>query len=170
MKIYKDLISGDELFSDSFTMVLIDEVVYEVESKMVTKVEGSYDIGANPSEEGAEEDEGLDPSAPSKIDALVDASRLVQTTYDKKGYMAHIKTYMKTLLDGLKAKDVSRVELFQKNAQNFVKKVLGDFGNYEFFTGADMNTEGMVVLKNYRDDGVTPVYYFFKDGLIEEKV
>ena len=28
----------------------------------------------------------------------------------------------------------------------------------------------MVVLMNYREDGVTPYMLFFKDGLIEEKV
>ena len=32
-----------------------------------------------------------------------------------------------------------------------------------------MNAEGMVVLLNYREDGVTPFFVFFKDGLVAEK-
>jgi len=169
MKVFKDIIAGDELFSDSFPVKLIDDVVYEVESKMITKQEGNYDIGANPSEEGAGEDEGFDETKVT-VDAIVDAFRLQQTTYDKSSYMAHIKTYMKNILDGIKAKNPERADTFQKNSAAFVKKVLGDFKNYEFFTGETMNTDAMVVLKNYKEDGITPLYYFFKDGLLEEKV
>ena len=33
-----------------------------------------------------------------------------------------------------------------------------------------MNPEGMVVLMNYREDGITPFFIFFKDGLIETKL
>jgi len=169
MKIFKDLISGDELFSDSFPMTTIDDAVYEVQSKMITKTEGNYDIGANPSEEGGGEDEGFDETKVT-VDALIDASRLAQTSYDKKGYMAHIKTYMKVLLDKLKDTKPDRVDAFQKGAQAFVKKVLGDFNNYDFYTGESMNMEGMVVLKGYKEDGITPYFYFFIDGLLEEKV
>jgi hypothetical protein len=32
-----------------------------------------------------------------------------------------------------------------------------------------MNPEGMIVLMNYREDGMTPYFVYFKDGLIEEK-
>ena len=58
-----------------------------------------------------------------------------QTTYDKKSYMAHIKAYMKRLLEHLKANNPSRVDAFQKEAQEFVKMVLGKFDEYEFYTG-----------------------------------
>ncbi len=33
-----------------------------------------------------------------------------------------------------------------------------------------MNPDGMCVLMDFRDDGVTPYMLFFKDGLDEEKV
>jgi len=170
MKIYKDLISGDELLSDSFPMVLLEDAVYEVQSKMTKKVEsGNYDIGANASEEGAGDDEGFE-SSEQTIDALVDASRLQLTQFDKKGYMAYIKTYMATLLTKLKDTNPDRVSAFQKGASAFVKKVLGDFNNYDFYTGESMTIEAMVVLKSYKEDGITPYFYFFKDGLLEEKV
>jgi len=32
-----------------------------------------------------------------------------------------------------------------------------------------MNIDGMIVLLFYREDGLTPVFIYFKDGLREEK-
>ncbi|KAJ2046355.1 hypothetical protein GGH13_009350, partial [Coemansia sp. S155-1] len=52
----------------------------------------------------------------------------------------------------------------------FVKTVLGNFKDYDFYTGESMNIDGMIVLLNYREDGVTPFLTFFKDGLTEMKV
>ena len=37
-------------------------------------------------------------------------------------------------------------------------------------TGESMNPDGMVTLLNYREDGVTPYFVFWKDGLKEEKI
>ena len=33
-----------------------------------------------------------------------------------------------------------------------------------------MNPDAMVVFMNYREDGLTPYFMFFKDGVREEKV
>ena len=35
--------------------------------------------------------------------------------------------------------------------------------------GDSMDPDGMVLLLNYRDDGITPYLSYFKDGLLEEK-
>lgn len=32
-----------------------------------------------------------------------------------------------------------------------------------------MNPEGMVIIQLYRDDGITPYFIFFKDGLKGQK-
>ncbi|CAB4492927.1 unnamed protein product [Rhizophagus irregularis] len=50
------------------------------------------------------------------------------------------------------------------------KKVLGNFNDYQFYTGKNFEQEGMIALLNYREDGITPYFTLFKDGLIEEKV
>jgi len=34
MKIYKDVFSGDELFSDTYPMKLVDDCIYEVYGKL----------------------------------------------------------------------------------------------------------------------------------------
>jgi hypothetical protein len=51
-----------------------------------------------------------------------------------------------------------------------VKKVLANFKDYEFYTGESFDTDAMVALLNYREDGVTPYFTFFKDGLREQKL
>ncbi|MTV29313.1 hypothetical protein FTX61_28685, partial [Nitriliruptoraceae bacterium ZYF776] len=57
MIIYKDFLTGDELFSDAFPIKKINDHIWEVEGKMIKVKEGVDDalIGANPSaEEGGE--------------------------------------------------------------------------------------------------------------------
>jgi hypothetical protein len=62
------------------------------------------------------------------------------------------------------------VRVFVPNASEVVKKVLGEFEEYQFFAGQSMNADAMIVLCRYKEDGMTPVFYFWKDGLtVEEK-
>lgn len=49
------------------------------------------------------------------------------------------------------------------------KEILGKFDEYRFYLGESMNIDGLVVLQFYREDGMTPVFMYFKDGLREEK-
>ena len=51
----KDIVSGDEIISDSWKLIDIDDVVYEVDCKMVTQGAENINIGANPSAEEGEE-------------------------------------------------------------------------------------------------------------------
>jgi len=170
MKIFKDVFNGDEYASDSFILTVVDDVIYEIETKQVSRSKvGSFDIGSNPSaEEGG--DEGADGDTDTvTVNNLVDAHKLVQTSYDKKSYLGHIKAYMKRLSEHIKEKDAARVATFQAKAQEFVKKVVAKFDDYEFYTGESMDPEAMVVLKYYKEDGIIPYFAFWKDGVREEK-
>ena len=172
MKIFKDVFSNDEMFSDTFPIKLIDDIVYEVETKMVSKsTEENFDIGANPSQEGGEEEGGVD-SQTVTVNNLIDATRLASTVFDKKSYMGYIKGYMKKLADRKKEKGATAEEIavWQGKMQNFIKELLGKFDDFSFYTGAEMDPEGMVALLFYKEDGIIPYFYFFKDGLDEEKV
>merc|ERR1711939_597356 len=62
------------------------------------------------------------------------------------------------------------VHSFRLTQTSFDKKILGNFKDYEFYTGEGMNPDGMVALLNYREDGVTPYFTFWKDGLKEVKL
>merc|ERR1712080_286188 len=84
MKIFKDVFSGDELFSDTYPMKLVDDCMWEVYGKHETRVQGEIAIaGANASAEGADEhtESGVD---------LVLNHRLVETGFSKKNdYMTY---------------------------------------------------------------------------------
>lgn len=49
------------------------------------------------------------------------------------------------------------------------KEILGKFDEYRFYVSENMDYEAMVVLQFYREDGLTPVFIIFKDGVREEK-
>jgi len=169
MIIYKDIITGDELISDSYDLKLVDNVVYEADCKKITVGVGDIDIGANASAEEAEE--GADDSAQQVLD-VVYSFRLNETSFDKKSYLSHLKGFMKSVKENMKAKGASdeAVKEFETGAAAYAKKIVGSFKDYEFLIGESMNPDGMVILLNYREDGVTPYVTIWKHGLIEEKV
>ena len=56
MRIYKDIFTGDRMFSDCYKVKLVDEVIYEVYGKLITRKQGDVQIdGFNPSAEEASE-------------------------------------------------------------------------------------------------------------------
>ncbi|ORY76067.1 translationally-controlled tumor protein [Protomyces lactucae-debilis] len=167
MLLYKDVISGDELISDAYDLELKDGIVYEADCAMVEVGGENVDIGANASAEEA--DEGTDDTK-EKVNNIVYSFKLTPTSFDKKSYMTYIKGYMKKVKAHLQENDPDSVAEFEKGAATFVKKVLGNFNDYEFYTGESMNPDGMVALLNYREDGTTPYFSFFKHALKEEKL
>lgn len=86
---------GDEMFSDTYKMKLVDEVLYEVYGKLIQRKEGDIQLdGANPSADDA--DEGTDENVQSGVDIVMN-HRLCETFAfgDKKSYTAYLKDYMK---------------------------------------------------------------------------
>ncbi|CEP63928.1 Tma19p LALA0_S09e05644g [Lachancea lanzarotensis] len=167
MLIYKDIISGDELLSDAYDTELVDGVIYEANCDMVKVGGDNVDIGANPSAEGGDDDV---EDGSEMVNNVVHSFRLQQTAFDKKSFLTYIKGYMKEIKGKLQETDPEQVSVFEKGAQAYVKKVIGSFKDWEFFTGESMNPDGMLVLLNYREDGTTPFVAIWKHGVIEEKI
>jgi len=168
MIIYKDALSAqkDELLSDVYEAKVVDDIVLEVQAKMVQVSDDvNIDIGANAS---AEEENEEYSSSVRTVNNIVDSFRLQETSFDKKSYMTYIKGYMKNMSTYLEKKNPERVADFQKAAQNYVKKILGNITDYQFYTGESMDPDGMVVLCIWRDD--QPIMIYFKDGFDEMKV
>ncbi|TEB35688.1 translationally controlled tumor-associated [Coprinellus micaceus] len=164
MLLYSDLLNNDELFSDAYPMKLVDDTVYEVDCQTITVKPGAdIDIGANPSAEDAAEEleEGTET-----VNNVVYSFRLQSTQFDKKGYLTYLKGYMKTLKAKLPEDQVAD---FEKKAGAYAKKIVANFKDYEFYTGESMDPDGMVALLNYREDGVTPYFTFWKHGVKEIK-
>lgn len=83
------------MFSDSYKMKLIDDVIYEVYGKLISRTQGEVIIeGSNPSAEEA--DEGTDSAVESGVDVVLN-HRLSETYafHDKKSYTLYLKDYMK---------------------------------------------------------------------------
>ena len=85
---------GDEMFSDTYKIKLVSEVLYEVTGKLETRKLGDVQIdGANPSAEEA--DEGTDEAVESGVDIVLN-HRLSETGFaDKKQFTVYLKDYMK---------------------------------------------------------------------------
>lgn len=172
MKLYKDIFTGDEMFSDTYKMKLQDEVIWEVYGKLVQRKDGEIRLeGSNPSAEEA--DEGTEAGVSSGVDIVLN-HRLVETFAfgDKKGYTLYLKDYMKKLVEKLQERAPDQVDVFKTNMNKVMKELLGRFKEFQFFTGESMDIDGMVAICEYRDvDGdQVPVFMFFRHGLDEEKL
>merc|ERR1711935_637226 len=160
MYIYKDVFCGDELFSDTYPIKIVDDVLYEVTGKHISRALGDVQLeGANASAE--EFDEGTESATESGVDVVLN-NRLVETGFGKKSdYVTYLKGYMKKVVDYL-----------ENNINKVMKPLLGKFSDLQFFTGESMVPDAMIMLLEYRDvDGEeTPILMCFKHGIEEEKV
>jgi len=172
MLIYKDILSGDEMFSDTYKIKLVDNVIYEVYGKTEMRKEGEIILpGANASAEGTDADEGVEEGVTSGVDIVLN-HRLVQTyAFDKKGYTSYLKDYMKKILKKLEETAPAEVDVFKTNMNKVMKPIIARFDDFLLYTGETENYEAMVAMMEYRDiDGENvPVMLFFKHGLEEEK-
>ena len=114
------LYSGDELFSDTYKIVLKDEVLYEVWGKYETRKQGEVVLeGSNASAEEA--DEGTDEGSESGIDIVLN-HRLVETGFpDKKAFTEYLKGYMKKVVKYLEENNkAGEVDGFKANIQKVI--------------------------------------------------
>jgi len=182
MLIYKDLISGDEMFSDVYKTELLFDCLYRIESKLCNKDVGVDDskFGFNASAEATDDDQ-CTTDGPVKVIDLCDRHQLQETQFgSKKEFMTYMKGYVKRVKEKLDEKvadgeiDPEYVTTFTSNAAKAVKHLQGKFDNLCFYVGSNMDYDGMIpVMENEEPDcaGGDPkyIFYFFKHGLIEEK-
>jgi len=174
MLIYRDIISGDELASDTSKVIDAGNGLWEIDGKMITKGSENFVLeGANPSAEGEDAEEGGDDSKVTVLD-LADQFRYqkIEGGMSKKAYQAELKKYMKALTEKLKERGTSAedVKKFQSEAPAAAKKILGNWENYDIYQGESMEENGMYVLVDFREDGMTPYVTLWKWGLEEYKV
>jgi len=172
MKVFKDIFSGDELFTDSYDVKLVDDIMYEVVGKHITRTQEDIQLaGSNASAE--EFDEGTESSSVSGIDLVID-NRLTETGFgSKKDYLTYLKGYMKKVQSYLEENgQADEVEKFKTGANKAVKELLGKYKDLSFYQGESMDAEAMVVIIDFRDfDGEEkPILMAFKHGIIAEKV
>jgi len=176
MKVFKDRITGDELFSDIYDIKIVDDIVYEVSGKLTTEKLGvDCNTGGNPSAEGGDEDGGADEASKSGVDIIL-ANRLEQApAFTKATYKAYIKGFMKSIKNILVEEEPERVEAFTAGATKYIGALLKDsnrFKELDFYTGESMNGDGHHAILEWRETegGEVPTLIFFKDGVVGEKV
>jgi len=163
MKVFKDLISGDEFFSDSYPHVIsMNEACYEVTARYVKK--GGDQI-AIASDDIIEDDN----DAPTVID-IVDSFQLNEITFNKKDFGAWAKGYLKTVSAKLvETGKEDRVAGFKTGATELVKFIMSKFDEMQMFCGQKYDMEGAICYAYNKDNEENPTFLFFKDGLKEEK-
>ncbi|KAL8540913.1 hypothetical protein ACS0TY_002243 [Phlomoides rotata] len=86
------------------------------------------DIGANPSAEGGEEDEGVDDQA-VKVVHIVDTFRLQeQPSFDKKQFILYMKKYIKNLTPKL---EPEKQEVFKKHVEGATKFLISKLKDFQ---------------------------------------
>ncbi|KAK8967643.1 hypothetical protein KSP40_PGU009428 [Platanthera guangdongensis] len=167
MLVYQDHLTGDELLSDSFSYKEIENgMLWEVQGKWVVKGSVDVNIGANPSAEGADDDEGVDDQAVKVVD-IIDTFRLQeQPSFDKKQFLAFMKRYIKSLTPKL---EEEQQELFKKHIESATKFILSKLKDLQFFVGESMHEDGGLVFAYYKEGATDPTFLYLAYGLKEIK-
>ncbi|XVF62579.1 hypothetical protein PTKIN_Ptkin09bG0019700 [Pterospermum kingtungense] len=167
MLVYQDVLTDDELLSDSFPYKEIENgMLWEVEGKWVVQGAIDVNIGANPSAEGADEDEGVDDQAVKVVD-IVDTFRLQeQPSFDKKQFVTFMKRFIKNLTPKL---DAEKAENFKKHIEGATKFLLSKIKDLQFFVGESMHDDGCLVFAYYKDGATDPTFLYFAYALKEVK-
>ena len=165
MRVWIDLLSGDEFFSDSFPHeITMNGACIEAKAKYVTK--GNVNIKIASDEESEDEEGG---------ETVVDIQDKFQLNevqgFSKADFMKWVKGYLAKVTEKLKEKGKEdRVPGFKKGATELVKLIVGQFDEFQLFVGDKMDYEGAFCFayqKNQEDEG--PTFLFFADGLRETK-
>jgi len=183
MIIYKCVLSGDELFSDSKPKnikYMQEQGLYKVRGDNVKITQEAIQLaGANASAEGEDADEGDEGSVQQGIDIEIYHGYKQCLMFDTwKGYTAdHLKSYLKLLKQKKVAEEPGLdVKAFEASMLSSFKH-LKTLKEPEFFyteKGEDRDEgESILAIKIWEipegetDD--TPFYYYFAHGVVEEK-
>ncbi|KAG9392754.1 Translationally controlled tumor protein [Carpediemonas membranifera] len=161
--LYKDAFTGDELCTDVYPCKEIENGMGLVFTGAMVQVKDGVEGFENNDEEGGALEDGV-----RTVVNIVEYNSLEQTAFDKKSFQVFLKSYVKKILKHLEEKHPDQVADFKANATGFVKYLISNFKEFDFYQGASMDPEGGVVMNMW--EGETPLFIFFKHGLEEEKL
>nr|KMM72281.1 hypothetical protein CPAG_08578 [Coccidioides posadasii RMSCC 3488] len=150
MIIYKDIISGDEIMSDTYKLIDVPGgVLWEVNCKKYAKKAENFELaGANPSaEEAGDEYGGGEESSGVMVHDIEEAFQLhwlkpdengVETKPSKDSFKSHLKR-KSTTSSRRRALALREIKEFQTGAQAAVKKILSNYDNYDVLMGSSMD-------------------------------
>lgn len=176
MIVYKDIISGDEMMTDSFqhnSVVGKDgntvSGLFEVESSNVVKGEENIDIGCGNAFGGTEDE--VDSSV-EKVNNIVDSFNYTEIPFGSKG---ELKEYLKTYVRGVRAKlkesglPQPEIKEFMAQAPAIVMFILSKYDDMQTFAGESMDPDAGMAFGYYKDGAVCPTFLYITKALIAEK-
>lgn len=181
MIIYKDIVNGDELFSDIFKLATEDEdFIICVHAKMETrKIGGGISaeaIGANPStEEGGEEGVEDAEQMESKLDVQFNHNVTEQSEFfpNKKAIQAYLKKYVKRAADKLQEINEAKCEKFKKACGTKLKGFLDKWSDASsVYSGERFDLSEAdcgIMIGVWSEDGMSVTLYGLRDCMEEEK-
>ena len=163
VKVFSDLVSGDEMISDSYPHTMTNnDTTMEVKAKYTKKGSDSIAIASDDVMDDDEEGETV-------VD-IVDRFELQEMQLTKKEVMAWAKGYLTEITNKLKDSNPDRVTDFKKGTTATLKLILSKFDEFQIFCGKSYNMEGALTFayqKEQEDEG--PTFLFFTDGMKGEK-
>lgn len=183
MLLFKDMITGDELFSDSFPYKEEDNF-YVITAKMIKKASDEIDdslIGGNKSAEGVDEEGGVAASDSKMVLDVINNARMTETDFGNfKDYATHhLKPFLKLLQakrieKGLLEDDQEKIKAWQTSISASVgRKIKNNFGDLQFFVGETLDITGsMAVVQSVEKPGTDDqvhIVMVLKDSCESEK-
>lgn len=181
MIIYKDVCTGDELFSDAYKIAVKDEdFLITVVAKMTTMKGESVSadlIGGNPSAEGGDDEGVEDAQAKSGLDIVMAQSLEDQSGFfgSKKILQSYLKKFVKNVVAKLtEDEEKAKCDKFKKECTSKLKSFLELFNDSEdtIFCGPKFDPEeaqSCPMIGKWDEDGMGLTFYMIKSALYEEK-
>jgi len=158
MRVYVDVFSSDELLCDSFPVAsAYNEAVLTVPSSWIAR--DNSGIGSSIDVQDIED-------RSERVINLVYMFGLKEIEYSKLEYAV----YLHRLQNYLAANCPARVDGFLSGVSDFTEYVMSRFADFSFYRGESGDSTAMAVLACYlQDTDVSPVFYFFADGLCSQQ-
>ena len=170
MKLFKCMISGDELTSDSYRPIYPEEMKGACMKQKAKYRQKKGDQICIASDEVPEDD----PDVETVVD-IVDSAELQELTLKKKDIMTWGKAYLKAVEQKLKDNGkTERIPDFKAGATALFKLIIAKFDEMQIFSGKkgfELDPPSALCFayqEEQEDEG--PTFLFFADGLEEEKL
>ncbi|CCH42828.1 Translationally-controlled tumor protein [Wickerhamomyces ciferrii] len=163
---YKDIFTDLEMITDDYKMRLVDDVIYEVDCKLINIYNGSQLHDPVDSDEDNE-----NVIEVNDVIHNFDLSGEIELTDGRQAFMELFRGYMRKVQKDLKDNKPEELETFRNGSNKYLSHKVGpSINNFRFYLSLFTNeTDTMPVMVKHLDDG-TPLYAcFWKHGLYEEE-
>jgi len=165
--IYRDLVTGAEMFNVAHPHVLMAEndAIIQVKSMMINENGSSIDVGGGDHFGGADPDATPLDDGEVLVNNIIATAGLIEVDFKKKALLEWAKPYLARVKSRLEKERPERIEPFMKGAQAFMQTLIKEHSEYVFYVNSAMDYEGALAFARFDDGAVVPKFYFFRDGL-----